>query len=243
MTYYTYLGQIPHKRHTQFRQPDGSLYHEELIGAHGFAGSHSLLYHLHPPTEIEQVNVIASTRLTYEVSGALRPRHFRTAATATGGDTNCQVSADEIASRIPLLANDDVTLAIARPNEAMTYWYRYAHGDELLFIHQGRGHLESQLGELHYCPGDYLIIPAGVLWRLIPDPGVEQIHLSLEVIGHLHPPSQYLSPQGQFLEQAPYCERDLRSPEKLLPTMKSAYLRCELKPETVSPNTFITIIP
>ncbi len=208
MTYYTRLGQIPHKRHTQFRQPSGTLYHEELIGAHGFAGSHSLLYHLHPPTAIEQVNVVASTRLTYEGPGALRPRHFRTAAVVAGGDA--------IASRIPLLTNTDVTLLIARPSEPMTYWYRYAHGDELLFIHQGKGRLESQLGELHYRPGDYLIIPAGVLWRLIPEPGVEQIHLTLEATGHLHPPTQYLSPQGQFLEQAPYCERDIRPPENLL---------------------------
>ncbi|MEM9265572.1 MAG: homogentisate 1,2-dioxygenase [Cyanobacteria bacterium P01_F01_bin.13] len=209
MTYYMHLGQIPHKRHTQFRQPDGSLYHEELIGAQGFAGSHSLLYHLRPPTEIDQVTVIASTRLTYEEPGALRSRHFRTAGVIAGGDA--------IASRIPLLANSDVTLFIAHPNEPMTYWYRFAHGDELLFIHQGRGRLESQLGELHYRPGDYLVIPAGVLWRLIPEPGVAQIHLTLEATGHLHPPRQYLSPQGQFLERSPYCERDIRPPENLLP--------------------------
>ncbi len=208
MTFYTHLGQIPHKRHTQFRQPDGTLYHEELIGAHGFAGSHSLLYHLRPPTEIEQVAVIASTQLTYEASGALRSRHFKTAGAAAGGDA--------ITARMPLLANADVTLSIARPKEPMTYWYRFAHGDELLFIHQGQGRLESQLGEFSYRPGDYLIIPAGVLWRLIPETGTAQVHLSLEATGHLHPPRHYLSPQGQFLERAPYCERDIRPPETLL---------------------------
>ncbi|MBT9314825.1 homogentisate 1,2-dioxygenase [Leptothoe spongobia] len=216
MTYYTHLGQIPPKRHTQFRQPNGTLYHEELIGNQGFSGSHSLLYHLRPPTELEQVTVIGSTQLAHEDAGALRPRHFRTAERGTGEDANYQVSADAIASRIPLLTNTDLTLAIAQPNEPMTYWYRFAHGDELLFIHQGRGQLETQLGELHYGPGDYLIIPAGVLWRLIPDVDVAQTHLILEVTGHLHPPSQYLSPQGKFLEQAPYCERDIRPPERLL---------------------------
>ncbi len=208
MTYYTRMGQIPHKRHTQFRQPDGTLYHEELIGAHGFAGSHSLLYHLRPPTAIEQVSVGASTPLTYAASDVLKPRHFRTAQGLIGGDA--------IASRIPLLANGDVTLSIARPNEPMTYWYRFGHGDELLFIHQGQGHLETQLGELPYGPGDYLVIPAGVLWRLIPEMGTEQIHLSLEATGHIYPPQRYRTPQGQFLEQAPYCERDIRPPEKLL---------------------------
>lgn len=210
MTYYTRLGQIPHKRHTQFRQPDGTLYHEELIGNQGFAGNYSLLYHLRPPTEIVQADGIGSTRLTYDESGALQPRHFRTAK------ANANFSADAIASRIPLLANTDVTLSIAHPNQPMTYWYRYAHGDELLFIHQGKGRLESQLGELNYRPGDYLIIPAGILWRLVPETNTEQTHLVLEASGHLRPPPQYLSSQGQFLERAPYCERDIRPPERLL---------------------------
>ena len=29
MSYHLRRGDVPHKRHTQFRQPDGSLYHEE----------------------------------------------------------------------------------------------------------------------------------------------------------------------------------------------------------------------
>lgn len=55
MTYYYKLGNIPHKRHTQFRQSDGSLYHEELISIRGFSGIQSLLYHLHPPTQIYKI--------------------------------------------------------------------------------------------------------------------------------------------------------------------------------------------
>ena len=55
MSYYYQLGKIPHKRHTQFRQPDGSLYHEELISTLGFSGIQSLLYHLHPPTQVERI--------------------------------------------------------------------------------------------------------------------------------------------------------------------------------------------
>ena len=56
MSYYFKLGEIPHKRHTQFRQPDGSLYHEELMGIHGFTGDKSLLYHLRPPTAVERID-------------------------------------------------------------------------------------------------------------------------------------------------------------------------------------------
>ena len=66
MTYYYKMGSIPHKRHTQFRQPDGSLYHEELMGIHGFSGIQSLLYHLHPPTQIQKIGLDRTVDISYE---------------------------------------------------------------------------------------------------------------------------------------------------------------------------------
>ena len=51
----------------------------------------------------------------------------------------------------------------------MAYWYRYAHGDEAIFVHEGTGVFESQFGTLHYGPGDYLVIPTGIIWRILPD--------------------------------------------------------------------------
>ena len=50
MPFYRAVGQIPAKRHTQFRAPDGSLYAEELMGAEGFSGASALLYHRGRPT-------------------------------------------------------------------------------------------------------------------------------------------------------------------------------------------------
>ncbi|MEM8486512.1 MAG: homogentisate 1,2-dioxygenase, partial [Bacteroidota bacterium] len=47
MPIYHKLGRIPDKRHTQFRQPDGSLYNEQLFGTIGFDGMSSLMYHIH----------------------------------------------------------------------------------------------------------------------------------------------------------------------------------------------------
>jgi homogentisate 1,2-dioxygenase len=79
MTYYYTLGEIPPKRHTQFRQPNGSLYHEEVMGIHGFAGIQSILYHLNPPTRIHKVEVESVVEIPYEEPGALRPRHLRSA--------------------------------------------------------------------------------------------------------------------------------------------------------------------
>src|ERR1044072_3761851 len=52
MPHYYKAGEIPHKRHTQFRKSDGSLYSEQLFSTEGFSSDHSLLYHYHPPTMI-----------------------------------------------------------------------------------------------------------------------------------------------------------------------------------------------
>ena len=208
MSYYYQLGKIPHKRHTQFRQPDGSLYHEELMSTLGFSGIQSLLYHLHPPTQVERIVVEKPEKVLYEESPPLRHRHLRTKNVSEGGDA--------IASRVPLMSNQDVCISIARPNASMQYWYRFAHGDEIIFIHHGRGILETQFGLIHYRSGDYLVIPTGVLWRILPDTDSPQRMLVIEASGHIKPPQRYLNQYGQFLETAPYCERDLRPPEKLI---------------------------
>jgi homogentisate 1,2-dioxygenase len=208
MTYYYKLGTIPHKRHTQFRQPDGSLYHEELMGIHGFSGIQSLLYHLHPPTQIQKILSEQPVDLPYEEQGSLRHRHLQTVGVAAGGDA--------IAARVPLMANADLCLSVARPTLPMSYWYRFAQGDEVIFIHDGSGVLESQYGILRYRSGDYLVIPTGVLWRILPDQNTEQRMLVIEAKGHIEPPARYLNRYGQFLEQAPYSERDIRPPDQLI---------------------------
>jgi homogentisate 1,2-dioxygenase len=208
MTYYYKLGNIPHKRHTQFRQPDGSLYHEELIGIHGFTGVQSLLYHLRPPTQVQKILPERKVDIPYEEQGPLHHRHLRTATVAEEGDA--------IAARVPLMANVDVCISVVRPTVPMQYWYRFAHGDEVIFIHAGSGLLESQFGTLRYRSGDYLVIPTGVLWRILPDEGIEQRMLVVEAYGHIEPPERYINRYGQFLENSPYSERDIRPPDQLI---------------------------
>lgn len=208
--YYFTLGQIPHKRHTQFRQPDGSLYHEELMGIHGFTGNKSLLYHLHPPTAIERIERGQEVKDCYAEQGPVRHRLLRTANVPPGGDA--------VEGRVPLMGNNDVRISVVRPQRAMDYWYRYAHGDEVIFVHEGTGTLESQFGTLRYEPGDYLVLPTGVIWRILPDAKVDQRMLVVETAGgHIEPPKRYINNHGQFLESAPYAERDIRPPEALTP--------------------------
>ncbi len=208
MTHYLSMGNVPHKRHTQFRKPDGTLHHEEVMGIHGFAGIQSILYHLHPPTRVREVDRQESVAIEYEEAGALKHRHLRAAEAPAGGDA--------ISSRVAMMGNQDVVLYTSRPDAAMDYWYRFAHGDDTLFIHEGTGVLETQFGRLDYRPGDYLVIPTGVIWRLLPDEGVAQRQLHIESFGHIEPPKRYLNRYGQFLEHSPFCERDIRGPQELL---------------------------
>jgi homogentisate 1,2-dioxygenase len=208
MTYYYKLGNIPHKRHTQFRQPDGSLYHEELMGICGFSGIQSLLYHLHPPTAVQKILHRKQVDIAYEPISPLCHRHLRTKALAEGGDA--------IEARVLLMLNENLCISVARPTMPMQYWYRFADGDEIIFIHEGSGVLESQYGILRYRGGDYLVIPAGVLWRILPNKDEQQRMLIIEAQGHVQLPRRYLNNYGQFLETSPYCERDLRPPDELI---------------------------
>ncbi len=209
MTYYYRMGQFPSKRHTQFRKADGTLHHEEVMGVHGFSGIQSILYHLRPPTRVKQMELVCKVEIPYEEQGPLRHRHFRSAGTHMGDDI--------IWNRIPLMGNSEVVIYVSRPGKPMSYWYRHGQGDDIIFVHEGTGALETQFGTLHYHVGDYLVIPAGVMWRLIPDIGVEQRMLYVESFGHIEPPRRYLNNYGQFLEHSPYCERDIRPPDKLEP--------------------------
>ncbi len=204
MSYYLRAGEVPHKRHTQFRKPDGSLHHEEVMGIHGFSGVQSILYHLHPPTAVERIGERSGNGLKLEYAGPLRHRLIRAAESPEQGDA--------VSGRLALLANRDLVLSVVRFREAMDYWYRYAHGDELLFVHEGHGVIESQFGRLAYRPGDYLVLPTGVIWRLLPEPDEPQRMLSVEAAGHIEPPRRYVNRYGQFLENSPYCERDIRPP-------------------------------
>ncbi len=97
----------------------------------------------------------------------------------------------------------------------MEFFYRNSQGDELLFIHEGQGTLETTFGVLPYHEGDYLVIPRGTTWRMVSSTP-EQRMLVVEAFGHaIQPPKRYRNEFGQLLEHSPYCERDLRPPTEL----------------------------
>ncbi|QSB15069.1 homogentisate 1,2-dioxygenase [Natronosporangium hydrolyticum] len=202
MPFYRSVGEVPPKRHTQFRQPDGSLYAEELMGQEGFSSDSSLLYHRHLPTAIVAATPYQPATWSRTPNQPLTPRHLRTHKLDTGGDP--------VLDRQPLLANDDCRISYVvadRPSPL----YRNAIGDECLYLEDGSARLESSFGVLELTAGDYVIIPTSVIYRLVPVDGPVRL-LTVEATGHIGPPKRYLSVRGQFLEHAPYCERDLRGP-------------------------------
>lgn len=211
MPFYHRLGEIPHKRHTQFRNPDGSLYSEQVMGTRGFEGIQSIIYHRRPPTAIVRVEDRGPVQVDSEEPGALRHRHFRTAQLEAGGDA--------LSGRQPLLFNTDVTMSVALPNSAMLlpdgrpYWYRNGQGDELLFVHDGEGRLESNFGLLPFRRGDYLVIPIGTTYRLEHTGALKLV--VFETRGSIETPRRYRNEHGQLLEHSPYCERDIRVPQEL----------------------------
>jgi homogentisate 1,2-dioxygenase len=204
MPYYRQLGDVPRKRHTQFRSADDSLFAEELMGQEGFSSDSSLLYHRHLPSAIVAAEPFdPPAPVTRTANHPLRPRHFRTHKLEV-------VGTDAVLGRTPLLVNDDVRLSYVvadRPSPL----YRNAIGDECLYVEEGRARVESVFGALDVGAGDYVIIPTSVIHRIVPLDGPIRT-LAVEATGHIGPPKRYLSVRGQFLEHAPYCERDLRGP-------------------------------
>jgi homogentisate 1,2-dioxygenase len=204
--YYRRVGEVPPKRHTQFRAPDGGLYAEELMGANGFSEASALLYHRRPPTALVAAEPVAGPPGDdLAPNEPLLPRHLRTGDLAPGGDL--------VTGRRRLLANGDVALHTAAPTVASGL-YRNAAGDEIVYLRTGAARFESSFGTLDCRAGDYVVVPTGTTHRWVPEDGEPVTALVIESRGHVGPPPRYLSSTGQFLEHSPYCERDLHAPDE-----------------------------
>ena len=208
MSHYQTLGSLPHKRHIQFRKPDGSLYSEQLFSTQGFSNDYSLLYHVYPPTQIihtdEPINVMP------KVAEEKMLKH----RSLEGFQINPEK--DFLQSRKPVLINNDCHIVLAAPEESMTdYFYKNADADEIIFIHEGSGKLISQYGELIFGYGDYLIIPRGTIYQILFNDFKNRLFI-VESFSPIRFPKRYVSQAGQLLENSPFCERDIRTPKNLL---------------------------
>src|SRR3954463_6501203 len=145
MPYYRSIGEVPLKRHTQFRTPDGGLYAEELMGQEGFSSDSSLLYHRYPPTAIVEAEEFTPPAWSRLPNRPLKPRHFQTHKLDTSG-------ADALLGRQHLLPAFVVRLSyVAAPRPSPLS--RTAIGADCLSVEAGRARVDSPFGALDLTEG------------------------------------------------------------------------------------------
>lgn len=207
MPFYHRLGSIPQKRHVVFRQPDGSLYHEQLFGTIGFDGMSSLLYHIQPPTIVREIK--GTTNVAPEI-GLEKNMTMRSLI-----GFNVPPQDDFLDSRVPVLVNSDCYIELASPRHSMTdYFYKNADADEIIFVHKGEGTLKTQLGNIDFSYGDYLVIPRGMIYQMHFNDTDNRLFI-VQSFSPVYTPKRYRNWFGQLLEHSPYCERDIRPPHTL----------------------------
>jgi homogentisate 1,2-dioxygenase len=218
MPRYLQLGDIPRKHHVRFpREAAASfkgegLHYEHVVTTAGFDRAYSILYHRKPPTRVRQVELFKERVPAPAAPTPLRHHHLRSARLARAGDP--------YTGRVPLMFNADLTCCRCRPATALAEgydFYRNGGCDDVIFVWSGGGWLESNFGRLRYRRDDYIVIPRGTIYRLVPDDLAQEDYLILESAHPVRIPARYLHPEGQIRLGAPYSERDFHGPAELSP--------------------------
>jgi homogentisate 1,2-dioxygenase len=139
-------GRVAQQAHVGL--PEGTV--EEEYARDGFFGGYAHLYRQNPPVNWTRIE------------GPCKPRAYdtRLVANTPGGEW--------ASARVPMLANADCQIDLAAIDEPMPFFFRNADADELLFVHEGAGRLETDFGPLAYEKGDYVLVPRGTVYRLCP---------------------------------------------------------------------------
>jgi homogentisate 1,2-dioxygenase len=207
MPIYHKLGEIPRKRHTQFRKPNGDLYYEQLFGTVGFDGMSTNMYHEQRPTQVKEI------RKQYSVAPKIANANNIQSYKLRGFEVAPQD--DFLESRKIVLTNSDCHIVLAAPRKSTTdYFYKNTDSDEVIFIHKGTGKLRTMLGNLTFSYGDYLVVPRGMIYKIDFDTEDNRLFI-VESHRPVYTPKQYRNWFGQLLEHSPFCERDIRRPEEL----------------------------
>jgi len=205
MPTYMCLGEVPPKRHTAFRR-DGRLLTEQVMGREGFSGNSAILYHIETPCRVQALGGFEPIHRIEWVPDAHQHHLLATAQLEPTGDL--------VSGRRLLMWNDDVEIWFCHPSDARDGYYRNGEGDELIFVHEGGGIVETIFGTLTYREGDYIVIPRGTTYRLVPDGS--QKYVIFTTPGQLEIPRRYRNEYGNLLEHAPFYHRDIHGPTELL---------------------------
>lgn len=218
MPYYQKLGEIPAKHHIWFKRNGSSnggfknegIAYEHVITTEGFNEAYSIMYHIRPPTRVRSVELLKCEELKKAAESPLRHHHFRTADIPRRGDV--------YTGRVPILFNEDIVAYRCKPERNFGDYEFFKNGgaDEIIFVFKGSGVLESQFGKLPYRSEDYIVIPRGITYRLVPDDVQEEDYLILESSGPVRIPRRYMNSDGQIRMGSPYSERDFHGPTELI---------------------------
>ncbi len=207
MPFYHKLGNIPHKRHIQFRKPDGSLYYEQLFGTIGFDGMSTNSYHEQRPTQVKEIKKQYSVKPKITLENNIKSYRFK--------GFQVKPENDFLKSRKTVLVNNDCAIVLSAPKQSTKdYFYKNTDADELIFIHKGTGKLRTMLGNLDFKYGDYLLVPRGVIYKIDFDTEDNRLFI-VESHRPIYTPKRYRNWFGQLLEHSPFCERDIRRPQEL----------------------------
>jgi homogentisate 1,2-dioxygenase len=207
MPHYVKRGEVPHKRHTQFRKADGGLYAEELVSTEGFSDVYSLIYHAHPPTRVTKIDDPIDVAPKIANSKNMQHRCYK------GFKINPEN--DFLKSRKAVLVNNDCHIVLAAPTKGTeNYFYKNSAADEMIFVHEGRGLLHTIYGEISFGYGDYLVIPRGTIYQIEFETQSNRLFI-VESFYPIRYPKRYCNHYGQLLEHSPFCERDIREPQNL----------------------------
>ncbi len=207
MPHYIKRGEIPRKRHTQFRKSNGGLYAEQLVSTEGFSDVYSLIYHTYPPTVVTQIDEPINVAPRISNNKNMQNRCYK--------GFNIKPENDFLKSRKPVLVNNDCHVILAAPTKGTEgYFYKNSGADEMLFIHEGKGVLKTVYGELPFSYGDYLIVPRGTIYQISFETENNRL-LIVEAFSPFRYPKRYCNHAGQLLEHSPFCERDIREPQNL----------------------------
>ena len=193
--------------------PEGTF--EEEYARNGFSGRYAHLYRSEPPVQ------------WIHIDGPLKPQAFDLNLTPAGS------AEDFVHARVPYLENKDCRILFCKLARPMTFYFRNADGDEVYFVHKGHGTLETDFGPLQYEPGDYLVIPRGTVYRLVPKDPAE--FLITESFSEIRLPDK-----GMLGQHALFDPAVLKTPEPIPQNAKSPAGRYELKIKRCDQITTVT---
>ncbi len=184
-------GITTHQAHVAV--PDGT--YEEEYARNGFSGRYAHLYRLQPPVE------------WISIDGPLKPQAFDLLKQTSPSD-------DYLKSRVSYLENQDVRILFSTLHSEMPYFFRNADADEVFFVHEGSGNIETDFGPLQYKSGDYIIVPRGTVYRWQPLQKTDL--LIVESFSEVRFPDK-----GMLGQHALFDPAVLKTPEPAASSMKS----------------------